>query len=339
MLDPVPLCSNDDLRVSALKSYSILDTPPEVAFDGLTWLAKMVLNTPMAALSLVDANRQWFKSRHGIDFQETPRSVSFCTHAVAAEQPFIVPDAHDDPRFANSPMVSGPPYVRFYLGMPLVTRERFVLGALCVYDTEPRAFVSADQLNAMNVLARLAVESIELRRVAETDGLTNMLTRTALSRAASIETRRARRHHRPLVCLVLDIDHFKLINDSYGHAVGDYVLRNVAATLRQNLRPHDLVGRIGGEEFAVLLPETDLDGAIATAHRLRMAIFNTPVQVAGTELQLTASFGLADCRQGAVDFDAALVQADLAMYQSKKSGRNRVTCATEALHHPMATTA
>jgi GAF domain-containing protein len=216
MLPTIPICANEPGRLDALRSTGLLDTPAEAAFDGITWLAKTQLSAPMSAISLVDRDRQWFKSRQNLDIVETPRDVSFCTHALVTEHPFIVMDTSRDTRFAHSPMVVGPPQVRFYLGMPLITKERFALGALCVYDTTPRAAVTPDQLNAMSILARLATDSIELRRIAESDGLTNLMTRSAFRRGATAELSRCKRHQMNAACLVADIDEFKRINDTLG---------------------------------------------------------------------------------------------------------------------------
>lgn len=329
-LDAYPPCLNDAERLAALHSYEILDTPADQAFDGISWLARTLLNAPMSAISLVDRDRQWFKSSQNIDVTETTRSASFCTHAVLSENPFIVLDALADPRFCQSPMVIDAPHVRFYLGMPLVTRERFVLGALCVYDTVSREVVSTDQLNAMNILARQVVDTMELRKIARHDGLTNLLSAVVFRRTAATEVERARRYGRHVSFVVLDIDHFKKINDTHGHAAGDYVLRNVAAILKAELRPFDIVGRTGGEEFAVLFPDTDFASGLAAAERLRKAVSRSPIAVSGTTVSVTASFGVADCQRGEIKADAALAQADHAMYCSKREGRDRVTPFTSA---------
>lgn len=326
MTDVPTSCVPETSRLAALLETGLLDTPPEASFDGITYLAKMLMGAPMSAISLVDQSRQWFKSRQGFDLTETPRSESFCTHAVTSEHPFVVLDAAKDPRFAEAPLVTGPPHIRFYLGIPLVTKSGAAIGALCIYDSAPRTVVDADQLNAMIILARLVADAIQLRQVANTDGLTHTLTNAAFRRAADVEVQRSRRYQRDLTCVILDVDHFKKVNDTYGHAVGDYVLRKVSESLKAQLRPFDIVGRLGGEEFGLVLPDTDIAGAIAVAERLRAAISAERLMVAGTVLNLSASFGVADCRAGTLEAGVALSLADTAMYASKKAGRNRVTC-------------
>jgi PAS domain S-box-containing protein len=154
---------NEAARLAALASYQVLDTPPEPGFDGLTRLAALLLGVPIALVSLVDADRQWFKSRYGLDVPETPRRVSFCGHVVALEQPLIVPDALQDPRFEDNPLVTGAPGIRFYAGYPLRTPDGLVVGTLCAIDHKPRA-VTPEQLELLGTLAREAVDQLELRR-------------------------------------------------------------------------------------------------------------------------------------------------------------------------------
>ena len=150
-------------RIEALNRYAILDTEPEQSFDDLVTLAAHICQTPMSMISLVDEHRQWFKSKVGVQVRETPREVSFCSHAIQQEQLFIVPDTLQDPRFRENPFVVGDPGIRFYAGAPLINEEGFALGTLCVADREPRE-LTADQKDALSALARLALRQIELRR-------------------------------------------------------------------------------------------------------------------------------------------------------------------------------
>lgn len=251
-------------RLEALYRYDILDTEPEEAFERITRLVKSVLQMPMAVVSLVDRDRQWFKSRQGVGASETRRDISFCTHAIKDTQPLIVPDALADPRFAESPIVLGDPHIRFYAGVPLRTRDGYNLGALCSMDTKARV-LSCEQLDLLQDLAQLVVDELELRLLASTDSLTGAMSRRAFIDQARSDIARADRHGAPLSCAILDIDHFKTINDTYGHAVGDLVLRRVAAVCAAELRVSDYLGRIGGEEFAMILPETPLIGAAEIA--------------------------------------------------------------------------
>ena len=150
-------------RLEALRKYHILDTDPEVAFDDLVLLASHICATPMAAITLVDEDRQWFKARVGVPVRETPRSISFCTHAIKQRDLFVVPDASKDEGLRNNPQVTGALHIRFYAGAPLITREGHALGTLCVVDRRPRQLTEA-QTEGLLVLRRQVEAQLELRR-------------------------------------------------------------------------------------------------------------------------------------------------------------------------------
>ncbi|HRJ72851.1 MAG TPA: PAS domain-containing protein [Terrimicrobiaceae bacterium] len=156
---------NAPQRARALADYEILDSPPEASFDDFTRMASQICGTPVSLISLLDAGRQWFKSTHGVEISETPIELSFCAHAVAAGELLEVPDARNDVRFRENPLVTGFPHVRFYAGAPLVTPEGVGIGSLCVIDTEPRR-LTPEQRNALASLGRQLMHLFELRRVA-----------------------------------------------------------------------------------------------------------------------------------------------------------------------------
>ena len=161
MIAPVP--SNEKQRLKVLWQYEVLDTVPEEVFDDLTELAARICGAPIALISLVDENRQWFKARVGVRQTETARDISFCAHAILQEDLFIIPDATLDARFAKSPLVTSEPKIRFYAGAPLITPDGYALGTLCVIDRKPRQ-LNPDQCQALRVLARHVVTQLELRR-------------------------------------------------------------------------------------------------------------------------------------------------------------------------------
>lgn len=155
--------ANDQARLAALKSYAVLDTPVEAIFDDITRIAAMICQTPIALISLVDSERQWFKSVVGLPVTETPVAVSFCAQAIMAESILVVPDTLRDERFRENPLVVGDPKIRYYAGAPLIGQDGHALGTVCVIDRRPR-LLHRDQLDALAALARQTVALLELRR-------------------------------------------------------------------------------------------------------------------------------------------------------------------------------
>jgi predicted signal transduction protein with EAL and GGDEF domain len=494
-----PLPTDEAARLASLMSYDILGTPPEAAFDDLVRLAAAITGTPMALVSLIDAGRQWFKATIGLDVLQTPRDVAFCGYTILGRDLLVVPDAAIDPRFADNPLVTGGPRVRFYAGMPLVTAQGHALGSLCVLDRVPRD-LTADQAEALRVLGRQAMDQLRLRRtlqlVAESerfarstlDALTtqvavldergaivglnrawrefaaanggtagcgaNYLTvcdsatgpcageapvvaagiRDVLSGARDLFTleypcdapgerrwfhmrvtrfaddgpvravvshenvteRRlaterlrhdaghdaltglpnrvlfaervdrcialSRRREYQFAVLFLDLDRFKIINDSLGHAAGDKLLTTVAARVSASVRPSDMVAvptgagptdrddepsdahtvaRMGGDEFTILLEHLRSPGdAARVAERVRAAVAR-PVLYEGHELTTTASIGIVICSgEGSPRYETAkdlIRDADAAMYTAKTAGKDRYAVFDPAMHDEVVT--
>jgi hypothetical protein len=158
-----PIPQNESKRLKVLWQYEVLDTVPEEVFDDLTELAARICEAPIALISLVDEKRQWFKAKVGVTISETSRELSFCAYAITQSDLFIVPDATQDKRFANNPLVTSDPKIRFYAGAPLITPDGHALGTLCVIDKVPRELRS-EQKQALRILARHVVTQLELRR-------------------------------------------------------------------------------------------------------------------------------------------------------------------------------
>ena len=157
-----PLPGREHARLTALRATGLVDSEAEAVFDRLTWLATQVTGCPVALLSLVTARRQWLKSRVGFALPETAREDAFCSHTIAGKGPLVVPDTLLDPRFRHNPLVVGEPHVRFYAGFPLIDREGFKLGALCVMDSEPRR-LREREMRALEELTAIAAEEIRRR--------------------------------------------------------------------------------------------------------------------------------------------------------------------------------
>jgi GAF domain-containing protein len=170
-----PLPPNEQERLTLLREYAVLDTPPEQAFDDVVQLATLICGAPIALVTLVDETRQWFKARIGLEVSSTPRESAFCAHAILDEAPLIVTDACADTRFADNPLVTGSPHIRFYAGAPLITPRGGRLGTLCVIDQAPRD-LGVDQVRALEALSRVVVEHLEFRRLAA--NLANALDRS-----------------------------------------------------------------------------------------------------------------------------------------------------------------
>jgi len=309
-------------RLAALARYDILDTPSEGAFDTITNLVRTALGVPMAAVSFVASDRQWFKSHPGLDSEETAREFAFCDHTIRDIVPMIVSDAAADARFCDNPLVTGDPQISAYAGVPLKTPDGYNIGSLCAIDTRPRGF-EPGQIELLQGLAAVVVEQLELRNLAERDSLTGALTRRAFVADVDKKIGLFARRQRPASIAMFDIDHFKRINDTHGHAAGDQVIKAVVDLCSATKRPSDTLGRLGGEEFALLLPETDEVEAASAAQRYCDAIADLVIQ-AQVPVSVTASFGVAEIAPDRMTSVWWLTAADAALYEAKRSGRNRV---------------
>ncbi|HVH42162.1 MAG TPA: diguanylate cyclase [Labilithrix sp.] len=451
------LPEDEDERIGALRKYRILDTEPERAFDRVTSLAARFFEVPIAFISLVDSERQWFKSCVGLEAKETSRDVSFCAHAILSTDPLVIPDTEKDPRFAGNPHVVGAPFIRFYAGAPLPSRSGHNIGTLCVVDTKPRD-VEREKLTALRELAAMVVDELELRiatrelevqstvlrsifdsagdgivvadengkfqffnqaaerilgmgstdaspsswssrygvfhvdqttpfpapelplaralrgeptdhielfirnpmvpggvfisltgrpmrdpsgknrggvvtfadvtelrkaraelaMLATTDPLTGLPNKRAFAERLDLLVAEAGRG-RKFALVMADVDHFKRVNDTFGHSAGDEVLVAVSRALKSRVRKTDLVARCGGEEFCILITDVDDERAVRVAEKLREAVatITDPVNI-------TASFGVCTWGVSRTTGQAISKAADEALYQAKREGRNRV---------------
>ncbi|MFM9935891.1 MAG: diguanylate cyclase [Novosphingobium sp.] len=316
---------DEDERLRALHQLEILDSDPELPFETIVDLIRDVLKVPICAVSLIDHDRQWFKAMRGLAVSETPRSISFCTHAIQQDTPFIVQDAARDPLFANNPLVTGEPRIRSYAGAQLKTKSGFNIGTLCAIDQVPRDFSEAE-LAILTKFASLVIDDIEMRETATSDALTGTLSRRAWLRCTENEVHRAVRNKAPLAFLMIDIDCFKQVNDRFGHAVGDEVIKAVAAAAEAEVRQSDWFGRFGGEEFVVAMPGSSLADAAMIAERIRRAVAALRLLCLGDQT-CTVSIGVAEFEPHETSPEPALDRADQALLRAKLLGRDRVQTA------------
>lgn len=328
-------------RRDAIARYAILDSAPEPHFDAITDLAARIIGTQTAAISFIDDTRQWFKARCGLQPQETPLSMSFCSHAIKFDSLFVVENALEDPRFASNPLVTGPPFIRFYAGMRILADDGTPIAALCVIDPAPRPQgltpieettlrTLAGQVEALLELRRLVLEreaqvavqsqlSDKLRYAAEHDELTGLPRRDLFHKQLNATMRDSQQRGARTALLFVDVDHFKQLNDSIGHDAGDALLCSFAARLRRILRRTDTAARLGGDEFGVILGGIEQPEQIAEAVRSLTERLHEPILHRGRLINCKASIGVAIYPDHATDAKGLMKCADLALGEAKLS--------------------
>ncbi|WP_273182903.1 MULTISPECIES: sensor domain-containing diguanylate cyclase [Methylophaga] len=250
------LPENEQERLATLNSLTILDSAPDERFDRLTRIAVKLFDVPVALVSIVDKNRQWFKSCQGLDITETPRDLSFCGHAILGEGAFVVEDTHQDERFVDNPLLIGQKHIRFYAGYPIRYLDGSKLGTLCIKDIKPRAFTEEDR-QLLRDLATIVEHEIQAVELATMDELTGILNRRGFNMSAEKSLNICKRGALPVALVFLDLNEFKPINDKFGHAEGDRALQQFASVLDDVGRDSDIVARMGGDEFVILLVDAD----------------------------------------------------------------------------------
>lgn len=309
--------ANEVERLHVLRALAILDTQAEERFDRLTRIATRMFNVPISLVTLVDSNRQWFKSCMGLQVKETPRDISFCGHAILGNDAFVINDASKDPRFSDNPMVTGVPHIRFYAGQPIRTTHGFKIGTLCLIDSQPREFPASD-VEDLTDLACMVENELAAIELATMDELTDINNRRGFTMLTEKYLNYFTRHHVFASLVFLDLNGFKLINDTYGHDEGDRALQTFGKALKQVGRTSDIFARLGGDEFVVLLANTRQHEAHIYIQRL-VTHLDTLRQQQRQPYKISFA-------QGIVEFDPQLpksveqllLEGDALMYQLKK---------------------
>ncbi|MGJ5629127.1 sensor domain-containing diguanylate cyclase [Nostoc sp. CALU 1950] len=327
----VPLPENEAERLKALAEYNILDTLPEEAFDDITALAAYICKTPIALISLVDSDRQWFKSKVGLKVRETPRQLAFCAHAILQpEDILVVPNAIKDDRFNNNPLVKGNPKIRFYAGAPLITPDGLPIGTLCVLDTIPH-HLSYQQLDALRRLSRQAIAQMELiqevrnrKQASLTDELTGLHNRRGFFLMAEQELKIAHRMKALCWVIFIDLDGLKQINDTLGHDIGDALIIDAGQLLKQSFRNSDIVARLGGDEFIVFISSYFKDAdSIQVYLQANIAKFN---QQQNRSYELSMSMGIERYSpESNMSLEQLIASSDELMYAHKRLKRQSLT--------------
>lgn len=307
---------DEQARLLTLKCLGILDTLPEERFDCLTRMAKRVFGVPIALVSLVDEDRQWFKSCVGLDVPETPRNISFCGHAILGDDMFVIPNAQEDERFTDNPLVAGELGIRFYAGCPLRALNGKNLGALCIMDRQPRNFDEEDR-KALKDLALMAERELAAFQLATQDELTGISNRRGFMMLAEHGLHYCARHKIPASLAFLDLDKFKQINDTFGHEEGDRALVDFARLAKSSFRESDLCARLGGDEFTVLLFNTSAPLAEDVIRKFRASLEKHRHETS-SKYEISFSYGIVEFDpEKPAAIERMLAEGDSRMYERK----------------------
>jgi len=335
------IASTATIRLAQLPESTYFCTPIEERFERLTRLARRALHVPVAAITFLSDQKQWFKSVAGWNITELPNDHSFCPITLAAGQLTVFEDTHQDNGLRQHPLVTKGPLFRFYAGLPIMDENENLCGTFCVFDQKPRQLTKSDRAtledlaalaqreilgeNLKSVHTSLAAKLSVARRESMMDPLTRLWNRRGASVMIKNALETARLQGSSVGIAILDLDNFKRINDTYGHQIGDEVLRKTALRIIQSVRASDSVYRIGGDEFLLLMKDSDPVLAKQTSERVRRSIVGESIPTRQGAITVSTSIGLI-VREGKeeVSVDELIDRADQALLRSKSEGRDRV---------------
>ncbi|MBB1383045.1 GGDEF domain-containing protein [Shewanella sp. 11B5] len=320
LLAPIP--DNEYTRLETLRGLNVLDTIAEERFDRITRLAKRLFSVSISVVSLIDSERQWFKSVQGLDICETRRDISFCGHAINQQHVLVVPDALKDERFADNPLVLAAPNIRFYAGYPLTMPNGVRVGTLCIIDDKPRSF-SKDDEAALEDLGKIVAEELLSIQQNTLDALTGISNRRGFELLAHKAIAYGDRLGFETCLIFFDLDYFKAINDQFGHEEGDTALKTFAGLLIDSFRESDIIARFAGDEFVVMLSQSDEVSVNSVLQRFQQCINQHNLQ-SGKPYHLRYSKGVAhrQARQS-LSLNDYLVKVDKAMFVDKEKHHQR----------------
>ncbi len=290
------LPENEAQRLQVLRSTGLLDTQPDERFDRFTQLAKEIFDVPIVLISLVDRHRQWFKSRQGLETPETSRAVSFCGHAILTDEVFVVPDALEDERFKDNPLVTGEPHVRFYAGCSLGLGDHYNIGTLCLIGTEPREFSQRDR-RILKHLAEMLQHEIELLKQSTLDHLTQLYNDQGFEMVASQTLAMCSREELPATLIYIRLNNFHQICDRFGDDEGKRALNDFGQLLSGVLRKTDVTGRLDWDSFGLLMAGASIPQAQSAVDSVRM-LLNEFNLLSENSYKLDFQYGYADFSPG-----------------------------------------
>ncbi len=323
-MQPAPIPDNDDARLAELRSYGLLDTAPEQDFDDISHLVCSIAGTPIGIVSLVDENRQWFKSSIGVEARETPRTISFCGHTILQRRPLIIEDALADERFRDNPLVQGEPHIRFYAGFPLISANGLSLGSLCAVDRRPRQ-LNPEQVEALERLARQTVKLMELRRESRLLAARQELPLPQASAApAPRELQQADALIRCLELMVagasqpgfavlrLHLNDLRRLQNSLGDTPAGQLRRHLSGRLLQLLPQEATAAWFSSTDLVVVLPYACSEGSLTPLAEQLCQELEEPVMVEGRLLSSQVAIGIALYKGNYASAEALLADAAIA---------------------------
>lgn len=332
---PFSVPANEVERLESVRSLVSVSNIGLPELDTLVSLVKEVFGVSTSALNIIDEDWQRVAANAGEKVSSCPRELTACTFVVESGKLFVIEDMVENDFFCSMPYVTGEPRFRFYAGAPVSIDAGLTVGSLCIVDSKPRKISDAERakledfarvasglLRLQRTNKFLSDDSNALKRLALTDRLTKLYNRGALTELAVPLIEKALGEGKPIGALLIDLDRFKAVNDTYGHLMGDALLIEAAQRLRSALRESDIPVRVGGDEFAVIIPDEDCMESIESVAGRVVEAFREPFVIHGVNLDISASVGAVLAPRDGSTPQALARNADIALYEAKGKGRN-----------------